>query len=157
VGEHLSCRRRADHVGRGVGKQLVDYKRGDRTSAVMQLLASALSERDILDLAAYYAYLPRSRNAPARFGKDDPALVRVGDPMRGIAPCASCHGGIEHKLGTPWLEGMPKDYLVAQLGAFASGLRRNDGHAQMRNMARALSAGEVDEIAVFYARRGSVP
>ena len=46
-----------------------------------------------------------------------PALVRVGDPLRNIAPCISCHGGVDQKLGAPWLEGMPKDYLVAQLNA----------------------------------------
>jgi len=68
------------------------------------------------------------------------ALVRVGDPIRNIAPCASCHGGIDHKLGTPWLEGMAQKYLQDQLHAFASGARRNDSHAQMRNMTRQMTA-----------------
>jgi cytochrome c553 len=81
-----------------------------------------------------------------------PALVRVGDPMRNVAPCASCHGGIEQKPGAPWMEGMPKDYLVAQLKAFASGARSNDSHAQMRNMARSLTDKEIDDVAGFYAR-----
>jgi hypothetical protein len=39
--------------------------------------------------------------------------------MRNIAPCISCHGGVDQKFGTPWLEGMPQGYLVAQLEAFA--------------------------------------
>jgi cytochrome c553 len=72
--------------------------------------------------------------------------------MRNVAPCASCHGGIEQKLGAPWLEGMPKTYLVAQLTAFASGTRANDSHAQMRNMARALTAKEIEDVSEFYAR-----
>ena len=79
--------------------------------------------------------------------------MRVGDPMRNIAPCISCHGGVDQKFGTPWLEGMPKGYLVAQLEAFASGVRRNDSQAQMRNMARAMTPREIQEVAAFYARK----
>jgi cytochrome c553 len=135
-------------------KQLKDYQRGDRASAIMQALAAKLSPRDIEDLAVHYASLPRPKNAPVTDMSTVPPLVKVGDPMRNIAPCASCHGGMEQKLGTPWLEGMPKDYLVQQLKDFASGARRNDSHAQMRNMARALTAKEIEEVAVFYARQG---
>jgi cytochrome c553 len=133
-------------------KQLLDYKRGDRASAAMQGLSAPLDERGIRDVSAYYASLPRPKNSPVTDMSNVPLLVKVGDPMRNIAPCASCHGGIEQKLGAPWLEGMPKDYLVAQLTAFASGERRNDSHAQMRNMARALSKEEIEDVAQFYAR-----
>ena len=132
-------------------KQLADYRSGDRTSSIMQALAKGLTERDVRDLAAYYAYLPKARRASGSDQTEAPALIRVGDPMRNIAPCASCHGGIDHKLGAPWLEGMPKDYLSAQLIAFESGLRKNDSLAQMRNMARQLTSREVDEVADFYA------
>ena len=135
-------------------KQLMDYKRGDRPSAAMQSLSMALDDRAIRDLAAYYASLPRPKNAPVTDMSTVPALVKVGDPMRNIAPCASCHGGIEQKLGTPWLEGMPKDYLAEQLAAFAAGKRRNDSHAQMRNMARQLTPKEIEALAVFYAGAG---
>ena len=38
-------------------KQLYDYKGGKRTSPIMEPLARNLSDRDILDLAAYYATL----------------------------------------------------------------------------------------------------
>jgi cytochrome c553 len=134
-------------------KQLSDYQKGDRTSAIMQALAGKLSARDIQDLALYYAQLPRPKNTPVTDMGAVPPLVKTGDPMRNIAPCAACHGGMEQKLGTPWLEGMPKEYLAQQLAQFASGERRNDSHAQMRNMARALSAKEIEELAAFYARQ----
>ncbi|MFO1396460.1 MAG: c-type cytochrome [Burkholderiales bacterium] len=137
-----------------VSKQLHDYRRGDREHALMQALAVALSDRDIADLAAYYDSLPKARTAPARYSeKSAPALVRVGDPMRNIAPCIACHGGIDHKLGAPWLEGMPREYLLRQMREFQTGTRRNDSFAQMRNMARALSDAEVSEVVEFYARR----
>ena len=135
-------------------KQLIDYKNGDRASAVMQALAAALSDRDIRDLATYYAYLPRPKNVPVTDMSEVPALVKVGDPMRNIAPCASCHGGMDQKLGAPWLEGMPKAYLVEELTQFAAGTRHNDALAQMRNMARTLTRKEIEDVSDFFARHG---
>ena len=136
-------------------KQMHDYKTGKRASPIMEQIGKALTDRAIADLAAYYAYLPKARTASTTYDETLPALVRVGDPMRNIAPCISCHGGVDHKFGTPWLEGMPQTYLVAQLQAFASGARRNDSQAQMRNMARAMTPREIEEVAVFYARKAS--
>lgn len=136
-------------------KQMHDYKSGRRSSTIMEALARALSDDDIRDIAAYYAYLPKARTAPTTYDENLPALVRVGDPLRNIAPCISCHGGVDQKIGTPWIEGMPKEYLVAQLRAFKSGDRRNDAQAQMRNMVRAMTEQEIDEVATFYARKAS--
>ena len=136
-------------------KQLHDYKSGKRSNAVMEQLARNLSNRDIEDIAAYYAYLPKARTAPTTYDEKLPALVRVGDPLRNIAPCISCHGGVDQKIGTPWIEGMPKTYLVGQLRAFKSGARGNDSQAQMRNMVRAMTDQEIEEVATFYARKAS--
>ena len=137
-----------------VQKQMQDYKRGDRGGTFMQTIARNLSDRDIADLASYYDSLPKARTAPARYSEATaPALVRVGDPLRNIAPCIACHGGTDHKLGAPWLEGMPRAYLVAQLRDFKTDARRNDSHAQMRNMTRAMTDKEIVEVSEFYARR----
>lgn len=136
-------------------KQLEDYRSGHRSSPIMEAIANSLSEQDVRDLAAYYAFLPKARTAPTLYDEALPALVRVGDPLRNIAPCISCHGGVDQKLGAPWLEGMPKQYLVDQLNAFAKGTRRNDPGAQMRNMVREMTAAEIDEVATFYARKAS--
>ena len=69
---------------------------------------------------------------------------------------------IEHRAmdesgptGAPWLEGMPKAYLVAQIEAFRKGTRANDPQAQMRNMVRATTEREIDEVATFYARKAA--
>lgn len=136
-------------------KQLHDYRGGRRASAIMQALARNLSDQDIADLAAYYATLPKARTAPTTYDESLPALVRVGDPLRNVAPCISCHGEVAQKLGAPWLEGMPREYLVAQLNDFRSGARRNDAHAQMRNMVRAITDREIEEVAGFYARKAT--
>jgi cytochrome c553 len=136
-------------------KQLLDYKSGKRNSSIMEALAKTLSGQDMTDLAAYYAYLPKARTAPTTYDETLPALVRVGAPLRNIAPCVSCHGGIDQKLGAPWIEGMPKDYLVQQLQAFKAGQRRNDSEAQMRNVARTMTDAEIDDVSSFYARKAA--
>src|SRR5262249_45965062 len=48
-------------------KQLHDYQSGKRSSAIMEALAKNLSDKDINDLAAYYAYLPKARTAPTTY------------------------------------------------------------------------------------------
>ena len=48
---------------------------------------------------------------------------------------------------------MPKEYLLIQLKEFQTGARRNDSHAQMRNMTRQMTPAEIDQVADFYARR----
>jgi len=136
-----------------VMKQLLDYRDGKRSSAIMEELARRLGDRDIADLSAYYASLPKARTAPTTYDETLPALVRVGAPMRNIAPCIACHGGVDQKLGAPWLEGMPKAYLIQQLQAFRSGARANDAHQLMRNMARPMTDREISEVADFYARK----
>jgi cytochrome c553 len=138
-----------------VMKQLHDYKGAKRSSPIMQALAARLSDRDIADLAAFYAYLPKARTAPTTYDESLPTLVRVGAPLRNVAPCVACHGGIDQKLGAPWIEGMPRDYIVQQLKAFRGGTRRNDAEEQMRNVARSMTDREMDEVALFYARKAS--
>ncbi len=136
-------------------KQLHDYRDGKRASSIMQALARNLTDKNVDDLAAYYAYLPKARNAPTTYAEALPPLVRVGAPLRNVAPCISCHGSVDQKLGAPWLEGMPRDYLVVQLTNFRSGVRANDSHAQMRNMARAMTTVEIADVAAFYSRDAS--
>lgn len=144
----------AGQYGEVTFKQLLDYKNGQRAHALMQGLARGLSEQDIRDLAAFYAQLPRP--APAPESEPVPGVVAVGDPMRNIAPCASCHGGIDKKPGSPWLEGMPQAYLAAQMRAFAAGTRRNDPHGVMRNIARQMKPEEIEASARYYASRAIV-
>jgi cytochrome c553 len=136
-------------------KQLEDFKSGKRASSIMEALSQNLSDQNIRDLAAYFASQAKARTAPTTYDESLPALVRVGDPMRNIVPCISCHGGVDQKIGAPWLEGMPKDYLVQQLTLFKHGERHNDAELQMRNVARAMTTEEIETVAMFYERKGS--
>jgi cytochrome c553 len=131
-------------------KQLLDYQSGARRNAVMSPMAANLTDQEMRDLAAYYAYLPRFVTQQTA-ALPVPGIVAHGSPMRNIAACAACHGGIDHKAGAPWLEGMPAAYSKAQLQAFANDARHNDINEQMRNVARNMTPGEIEAAADYYA------
>jgi cytochrome c553 len=132
-------------------KELLDFRSGARTNAVMSPFAINLSDQDIKDLAAYYAYLPRLPAYHPAQQIPKPDIVIHGAPVRGIAPCGSCHGSLDNKAGSPWLEGQPEAYIKAQLEDFAAGRRINDISQQMRNIARAMTRQEIEEAAAYYA------
>jgi cytochrome c553 len=132
-------------------KELLDFRSGARTNAVMSPFAANLTDQEIADLAAYYSYLPRLPAYHPTPGLPRPRIVINGAPLRGIAPCGACHGSLDNKTGSPWLEGQSEAYMLEQLRAFASGHRTNDISQQMRNIARALTPQEIDEAAAYYA------
>jgi cytochrome c553 len=142
----------AGQIEAAIYKQLRDYKSGHRLSAIMQPMAEPLSDQDMRDLAAYYAYLPHER-MPLSSPSATPQLVSNGAPMRNIGACASCHGGLAQQNVAPVLEGEPEVYLRNQLHAFRDGSRHNDLNQQMRNMARQLTDAEIAELAAYYGQR----
>jgi len=142
-------------------KELADYRSGKRLWGVMNGISAALSAQDSADVAAYYASLPGG--LPVLTGRSTPAsgrtlretdsaarLVFAGDPARGIAPCASCHGPEGYKLGAPALTSQRARYIERQTAAFAQGLRGNDINMQMRTIAKELAPDEMRAIAVLY-------
>ena len=129
-------------------KELVDFKTGARVSAVMAPTVADLTDADLRDLAAFYAYLPRLTDSSA---DNPPRIVASGAPLRGIAPCGACHGEVGAKAGAAWLEGQPVVYLRTQLEAFANNTRHNDINEQMRNIARAMTPQEIDAASRYYA------
>src|SRR5262249_53026517 len=106
---------------------------------------------EMRDVANYYTSLPKLRNMGQA-----PVIVTNGAPLRNIPPCGSCHGDIDHKIGSPWLDGAPPAYIKAQLEAFASDARRHDISEQMRNIARGLTPQEIDAASSYYASRPPV-
>lgn len=135
-------------------KQLRDFKDGYRKSEIMVPHVRGLSDQDMLDLSAYYAYLPREHPPPSLVEQlRAPAIVQIGAPMRNIPPCISCHGGSDYKNASPLLDGASASYLREQLYAFANGTRSNDIHGQMRNIARQMTPEEIETAARYYSRR----
>ena len=141
----------AGQYASAIYKQLKDFHSGARVNAIMSPFALRLSEQDMIDLASYYAYLPRLPTDHSKQAAAPPRIVVNGAPMRGIAPCGACHGGIENKAGSPWLEGQPAAYIKSQLLAFVNGTRKNDISEQMRNIAREMAPEEIEEAAAYFS------
>ena len=138
-------------------KQLADYKAGTRTSSIMNDAVAALSERDMADLAAFYASQKpprRPRTAPMPGGAVV-ALASIGDGPRLIPACDACHG--ERGEGNPSFYGMPalrdqkSDDLIVQMTAYRSGERANDVYRVMRDISRRLTDAEISGLAEYYS------
>ncbi|TCK33834.1 cytochrome c553 [Paraburkholderia sp. BL8N3] len=132
-------------------KQLHDFHSGAREDPIMTAMAGSLKDQDMRDLAEYYASLPGTTARSDLIARRPPAVVASGSPMRNIASCAACHGPESRKPGSPVLQGLPAQYLRMQLRAFSDGVRHNDINGQMRNIARNMTADEIDEAAQYYA------
>jgi cytochrome c553 len=79
-------------------------------------------------------------------------LIFAGDPKRGIAACASCHGPGGYLIGAPALLNQNALYLEQQLQAFAQGSRANDMNMPMRTIAGLLTPKEMKALASAYAK-----
>jgi cytochrome c553 len=136
-------------------KQLEDYRSGKRDPAVMGVYVSPLSDQNLLDLAAHYALLPSptgdavsKRSSTSTVAR---RLIDAGAPLRGIAPCGSCHGPVGVTPGAPGLDGQQRAYLELQMQLFKDGTRRNDISEQMRTVARQLTGEEIAMLAAHYS------
>ncbi len=141
-----------------VFKQLQDYKNESRSSPIMGEAVKGLSDRDMADLAAFYA-----AQAPAPSPASGPAtapeiekLVSVGDGARLVAACEACHGAESSRApgsyGVPNLRNQKLDDLTLQLTAFRSGERANDVYRVMRDLCRQLTDAEIAGLAAHYSR-----
>jgi cytochrome c553 len=98
----------------------------------------------------------RGERAPrphSSYRNSDPVqrLIYAGDPKRGMAACASCHGPGGYRIGAPALTKQNELYLDQQLHAFAQGARSNDMNLPMRTIAAMLTESEMHALAQAYA------
>lgn len=125
--------------------QLEAYASGRRRHPEMEWIARRLTPEQQDAVSAYYAALPYVP-APQRTAGSAAArtLYHRGDPSRGLAACASCHGDRGEGVGAanPPLSGQPAAYLAHQLGQWRASARRNDPEGEMQRISRALSPSE---------------
>jgi cytochrome c553 len=142
-------------------KQLDDFHSGTRLSGPMSAIAQSLTPQQYADVSAYFASLPglpenhgeRMPRPHSSYRNRDPVqrLIYAGDPKRGIAACASCHGPGGYRIGAPALAKQNELYIEQQLQAFAQGTRANDMDMPMRTIAGVLTESEIRALARAYA------
>lgn len=134
-------------------KQLSEFKAGKRDNAIMKGFASALSEEDMKNVAAFYA----SKQAKAGAAKNKDLVVlgekiyRGGIADRKVPACAACHSpsGAGIPAQYPRLSGQHTDYTTAQLIAFRDGVRKNN--AVMTGVAAKMNDREIKAVADYIA------
>jgi cytochrome c553 len=143
-------------------KQIAEFKLASQTggkegrnNAVMNGMAAALSEQDILDIAAYFS----SQTSTAGETPEDSValgtkLYAGGDLERGITACIACHGprGNGTSLsGFPDISGQHADYIKAQLNAFRSGDRANSLNGMMEDIAKKMTDEDIEVLSNYVA------
>jgi cytochrome c553 len=94
----------------------------DKNGMLMPPMASALSDQDIEDIAAYYSLqTPTGGEADPAYWEAGRKLYHGGDKARQIPACAACHGPMgsgNPAAGYPALRGQHAEYTTKQLGMY---------------------------------------
>jgi cytochrome c553 len=131
---------------------LTAYRGGDRKFPTMRSVASALSDQDIADIAAYYSQLGKP-DAPVPTALETPVPEALGTAM---ATCVACHG-VNFSTPTdgtiPRLAGQYADYLTIALKSYKVEGNPHYGRANavMGAMAKPLKDADIDQIASYLA------
>ena len=134
-------------------KQLREFKDGKRNDPVMKGFATALSDGDMKNIAAWlHTQVPKNG-----FSKDKDLIAlgeriyRGGIQERQIAACAGCHSpnGACIPAQYPRLSGQHAEYTVKSLVAFRDGTRTNS--IPMTQVAAKLNDREIKAVADYIA------
>ena len=139
--------------------QLRHFQDGRRRYGAMVALVDPLPDAYLQEIAAYFAALDLPYAAPLAAREDAATLARgrvlalQGDPSRQLPACRACHGAaLTGQLpATPGLLGLPRDYLVGQLGAWVNGQRKALAPDCMATIAKRLSGSDVTAVAAWLA------
>ncbi len=128
-------------------REMQKYKSGLRQNPMMTPLMKALSDRDIEELAKYYAAMGgASTEAPAAPGAADVQIAGL------TAKCVGCHGAQGEGVGAfPHLAGKKTDYLIDQLKNYKSGVRQDP---MMTPIAKGLTDEQIERLSHYYGKLG---
>ncbi len=138
-------------------KQMEDYATDLRHDDAMTRIAARLDQRQRRAVAAFYADMPAPLNNAA--ASPPPAIWLRGDPSRGVAACATCHGadGLGVGPGNPAVAGQPAAYVVAQIDRWKTGKRRNEARGVMAQAVAGLTDAESAAIGRWLERQPVSP
>lgn len=139
--------------------QLRHFREGRRQNPAMRHLLVHMSDAYLMDIAQYFSALelpyppPEPTSVTPRLLARGEQLVRQGDRQRDIPACTACHGtAMTGRLpATPGLLGLPRDYVVAQIGAWRTGSRHADAPDCMAQVARRLSHDDIHAVSQWLA------
>ncbi len=139
--------------------QLVNLRDGRRHYPLMTGLLAPLSDAYLLEMAQYFAKLDLPYAAPLASPVGTEVLQRgktlalLGDGAGKIPACASCHGAALTGVApnVPGLLGLPRDYLIAQLGGWRTGQRHAHAPDCMADVSKRLAPGDITAVTSWLA------
>lgn len=137
--------------------QLLNIRDGRRSNRTMAHLIENMSDAYLQEIAAYFSALdlpyapPQTTSAPPAELARGEALVKQGDAARGLPACVKCHGAAMTGVvpAIPGLLGLPRDYLLGQIGSWQTGQRHAQAPDCMAQIARRLSPQDVGAVATW--------
>ncbi len=122
------------------------YKKEDRPHGTMRAQAASLSDKDMTDIAAFFAAM----DGNSRPSIENDVLVAQGKELVKEKNCHTCHGqtGDGPSPAFPKLAGQYKSYLVHSLKEYRSGERNN---AIMNGQAKGLTIRDIEALSAYFA------
>lgn len=135
-------------------KQMQDIQSGARSAPLMAGQLNSFSEKDLKDIAEFYgSQAPVIGAASKDLVELGETIYRAGIARKKIAACSGCHapnGAGNEPAAFPALRGQWPAYTVAQLKAFRTGQRTNDGDGHMmKGIALDMSDREIEAVASY--------
>ena len=128
---------------------LVLSREGLRGPEAMQLLLKGMPDRQIIQIAAYYAGLPVRPDA----SPGEAALVQRGREVAQRTRCGSCHlPDYNGQQQNPRLAGQREDFLTEVMLAYQQN-RRSGGDTLMSAALYGISESDIRALAHFLARQ----
>lgn len=140
-------------------RQLRHFRDGRRPHPGMAKLLQFMTDDYLRDIAGHFATLqvpyalPLPAADPAALLQRGQQLAQRGDAALKLPACAQCHGSVLMGVApqVPGLLGLPRDYLVAQVGAWQTRQRRADEPDCMALVARRLSSADLGAVTTWLA------
>ncbi|PFG63545.1 cbb3-type cytochrome c oxidase subunit III [Thioclava sp. ES.031] len=145
-----------------LAKQLHDFQKGTRFNDSMAYVAKGLSDREIGELANYYASMSSPSGAkPSLQGdlKRGAQLAKQGDWSIGVPACFTCHGpsGVGVAPNFPGIVAQQPSYVAHQLAMWAGGARHNSPLGLMAGIGKALNDADRRAVADYLASLAPMP
>ena len=139
--------------------QLKNFRDGKRTYPLMTYMVGNMSDAYLQEIAQHFSSQHPPYSAPQNAATSTVTLergrtlVQRGDAIKKIPACIACHG--EKMTGVapfiPGLLGLPRDYVVAQLGAWQTGSRHARAPDCMAQIAVRLAPQDIFAVSAWLA------
>lgn len=143
----------ADQHESYIVKQVQAFRAGQRVNPLMSPIAMTLTDKDIEDVAAYYASQKIKGQEAAKDKVELGQKIYRGGVAEGKVPaCLACHGPDGRgnaAAGYPAIRSQHATYAVAQLQAYRKGERKTDQNEMMRTIAAKLTDEQIEAVSQY--------